>query len=154
MCFYRLSRLIIDDKTFIKNTIKKIRDWIETFEGNDQEGAQAFFFDKFGAIGRANSHIKHVNIYMARMAFGSITAYGKPLLSVTEILSLSMLLVDDDQINDLEIDNDFIKEFINMPEDHETQALKEFLKECDIRLSKRKTMCHLIAMEADIVGNY
>ena len=41
-CFNKVSKIVCDE-TFVSSTISKVREWIETFQGNDQEGALDFF---------------------------------------------------------------------------------------------------------------
>ena len=60
---------------------------------------------------------------------------------------------DDTEFNDLEADQDFFKEFIDMPEEEETSAKIDFMKEVMERLSERKCCAQLIYVESLLTGS-
>ena len=52
-CFSLIAEVICKE-SFVEGVIGKVRQWIETFAGNDQEGALAFFMAEYSRIGQAN----------------------------------------------------------------------------------------------------
>lgn len=145
-CFFRVSKIVCDPQ-FIARTIQKIREWIEEFEGNDQEGVLNFFMKANAEIGQAHREIRHNNVYMFRSALTNVMSCGTKLLTPLELILLQMLMTDEDELNDLETDMDFFGEFMNMPEEHEKLARIDFLKECNERVNKRTCICQIVTLE-------
>lgn len=140
ICFYRVSKVVCDEQ-FVARAIQKFREWIETFSGNDQEGAQAFFKEIYSKIGQAHSEIHHPNVYMFRVALATIDSFGQKLFTPLEQILLQMLMTDEGEFNDLESDFDFHSEFLDMPEADEKAAQIDFMNEIMSRLNSRSQMC-------------
>lgn len=72
-------------------------------------------------IGQENTSIHSVNVYMFRSAISGITgAGGKKMFTPLEQVFLQMLLTDQGEFNDMVLDFDFFKEFVEMPDEDES----------------------------------
>lgn len=94
------------------------------------DATREFLFNSFQKFLSENNDVKEYNVYICRMTFGSIVQYGKPVFNRLELIFLQMLLTDSDTLNRLYLDFEFIKDFINMPQNGEDSFIVEFNKEC------------------------
>lgn len=134
-CFYCLSNLFT--KEFVHKMCAKLRLWIEEFsaEGlSDSEAAQVYIHKKVNEICQKDKTITRNNVLMFRWAMQDIYKEGERVLSPEEIVAVTILLIDTDDFNDMGLDHDFFKEFINQPEEGEKHAIEYFENEVFTRL--------------------
>ena len=103
---------------FITQTIGKIEDWLERTEGNNEDYATSYLHEKFKKIIKDTDGLDELNTYMVRAALTELKDEkgSANLLDQIELLTIQILLADIDGFNEMEIDQDYLKEFIRVPE--------------------------------------
>jgi hypothetical protein len=57
---------------FITQLIGKVEDWLEAFEGNNEDGATEFLRQKFKKIVQETEGLDELNTYMVRIALTDV----------------------------------------------------------------------------------
>lgn len=148
ICFYKLSELVVNTE-FITQLIGKVEDWLETFEGNNEDGATEFLRQKFKKIVEETEGLDELNTYMVRSALTDVKDEkgNAKLLEPLELLTIQILLADIDGLNEMEIDQDYLKDFIRVPEPEDKECIDEYIAECKERLVERAYMCKTVVYE-------
>ena len=105
---------MIMKKELIENTVKKLSNWIETAPGqNDEEAANLFFLNQILAVlnDKDNDLIDELNVLIIRLALFRIKDHktNEQVFNFWEVTVLTMACLSQDEMNQLELDNEFMK---------------------------------------------
>ena len=146
---YTLQKVILDTVA-IKKTILKIRDWMLTFDGDNEEGAVSYLrgtLQDTMAMSE-NSKLTNANVLFLRYGFHTIKdSNGDNLFDLFDLIRITAVLTERDGFNDLEVDNEFGKRFMEMSSLEEDDIL-EFIAESVKRLEIRVHLATLIIRES------
>ena len=125
-------------KEVVENAIKKLSHWIESTPGqNDEEAANLYFLNQILAVlnDKDNDLIDELNVLMIRLALFRMKDHktNEQVFDFWEVTALTMACLSQDEMNQLELDNEFMKQMIGMPV-YGTEENKEFIKETEDRL--------------------
>lgn len=96
---FKLQKVLIDPKT-VKKTFFKLRDWFNTFEGDEEDGAMGYVNKKLVEAMSShaeNAKVSESNVLLIRYAFSTIkNANGEAYFSLFELLILVFCCIDRD----------------------------------------------------------
>lgn len=147
---FLLQKKLLNMEDF-KATMTKLRHWMHSFKGNNEEGILRFFVGNISDVMSKpqNAHLTEQNALMMRYVFlMAKDEAGEQIFDLFDLLRIMWLLVERDGYNELEIDNEYFKELINLSEiDHDEETFKEIIAEGILRLQIRLHLATLILKE-------
>lgn len=136
---YRLQKLILD-ANLVRRTIQRYRDWVQSFVGNNEEGASTFIMETIKTtMSNQNSHLMHsMNTLMFRYAMlKAVDRNGEKIFDFFDLLRFTFLCADREGYNTLELDNEFVKRLLSLgdsDEDEFNEMVSWSLKRLEIRV--------------------
>ena len=140
-----LTRFVITKtmitKQVVFGAIEKLSNWIETTpQGNDEEAANLYFLQQILSVlnDKDNDKIDELNVLMIRLALLRMKDHKsqEPVFSFWEVQVLTLACLSQDEMNQLELDNEFLKQLISMPV-YGTEESTKFIEHIGERLRRR-----------------
>ena len=115
--FVAVQKLVMDS---VDSAIQKLSHWIENAPGqNDEEAANLYFLEQILEVldDEENDEIDELNVLIIRLSLFRMKDHetNEPVFGFWEVLALTMACLSQDEMNQLELDNEFMKQLIEMP---------------------------------------